>query len=72
MISVFKDSVSLSSGNGDGVTFCGNRQYSFSPTDIVTVVSPTQWDLRLASPTYSVGVTVTVYVTVTVEHSASA
>ena len=72
MVSVFKDSVSMSSGNGDGFTFCGNRQYSFSPSDIVTVVSPTQWDLRVASPTYTAGVTITVYVTVTVEHSASA
>ena len=39
-ITEFTDSVSFAKGDAD---FCGTRTYSFNPTGIITVVSPTSW-----------------------------
>ena len=67
----FEDSISWSHGDQSGTTFCGSRILSFSPSDIVTVISPTHWEMSVTSPTYSVGM-IPLTITVTVANSATA
>ena len=65
----------MSQANGDlsGLTFCGERSYTFSHPDIVTLGSiQTDWNLQVkSSDGYSEGQTIEVTVTVTVQYSIS-
>ena len=48
----FMDTVSSTNGNNDGVTFCGNRAYSFSPSWVISDWSGSVWTFE-TSDTYA-------------------